>query len=246
MSIQQTKGIVLRTVKYGETSVIVSIFTELFGVQSYIVNGVRTTGKSSSKAVMLQPSAILDLQVYHNELKNLQRIKEYKWSCLYARVLTDVTRNAVAMYMVELLQKGLKQPEKNPDLFQFTEDAFIHLDKADAAVTANYPIYFCLHLAQFFGFRLQDNYSDKNNILDLKEGSFTDHTPSHPYYADSNLSKAVSQILKAQHPEELAQIKLNKNIRREILLTMQTYYALHIQEFGIMKTLPVLHTILSE
>jgi DNA repair protein RecO (recombination protein O) len=246
MSIQQTKGIVLKTIKYGETSVIVSIFTELFGAQSYIVNGVRTTGKSSSKAVMLQPSGILDLEVYHNELKNLQRIKEYKWSYLYARVLTDVTRNAVAMYMVELLQKCLKQPESNPDLFHFTEDAFIHLDKADSAVTANFPIYFSLHLAQFFGFRLHDNYSDRDHILDLKEGSFIDHIPAHPYYSDGGIGKAISQILKAQHPDELAQIKLNKNIRREVLLTMQSYYALHIQEFGVMKTLPVLHTILSD
>ena len=46
----KTKGIVLRTIKYGETSVVVTIFTELFGVQTYMVNGVRTTKKSSAKA----------------------------------------------------------------------------------------------------------------------------------------------------------------------------------------------------
>ena len=151
MTIHQTKGIVLRTVKYGETSVIVSAFTELFGVQSYLVNGIRTSGKSSSKAALFQPAAILDMEVYHNELKNIQRIKEYKWSFLYKHVLTDVTKNAVAMYMVELLQKSLKQPEKSPDLFHFCEDSFIQLDVAEAPVIANFPIYFCLHLAHFFG-----------------------------------------------------------------------------------------------
>ena len=41
--VHKTKGIVLRTVKYGETSVIVTILTELFGLQSYLVNGVRTS-----------------------------------------------------------------------------------------------------------------------------------------------------------------------------------------------------------
>src|ERR1035437_5213843 len=156
MTIHQTKGIVLRTVKYGETSVIVSVFTELFGVQSYLVNGIRTSGKSSSKVALFQPAAILDLEVYHNELKNIQRIKEYKWAYLYKHVLTDVTENAVAMYMVELLQKSMKQPEKNPDLFHYCEDSFVQLDGAEAAVIANFPIYFCLHLAHFFGFRLQD------------------------------------------------------------------------------------------
>jgi DNA repair protein RecO (recombination protein O) len=246
MVIHRTKGIVLKTVKYGETSVIVSVFTELFGVQSYLVNGIRTTGKTSSKAALFQPSAILDLEVYHNELKNLQRIKEYKWAFLYQHVLTDVTKNAVAMYMVELLQKSLKQPENNPDLFHFCEESFIQLDGAETAEIANFPIYFCLHLAYFFGFRLQDNYSQSQNILDMKDGLFIDHIPSHSYFMEPSLSKAVAEILKTRHPSELTHTKLNQKVRRDILLALQTYYALHIQDFGILKTLPVVHTILGE
>src|SRR5665213_266499 len=116
-----TKGIVLRTIKYGETSVIAAIFTEMFGIQSYIVNGVRTQGKSS-KAHFFQPSSLLEMQVYHNELKNLQRIKELKWSSLYKNILSDVIKNAVALYMIELLQKCLKQPETNACLL-YTSDA---------------------------------------------------------------------------------------------------------------------------
>ena len=76
---QSTRGIVIRTVRYGETSVIVNIYTELFGLQSYIVNGVRTNSKKGhGKGNSFQPAAILDLVVYHNEIKNLQRIKEFK------------------------------------------------------------------------------------------------------------------------------------------------------------------------
>ena len=89
--IHKTKGIVLRAVKYGETSLVLTLFTELFGLQSYIVNGVRTISKKgSSKSVFFQPSAILDLVVYHNEYKNLQRIKEYKWAHLYQHVFLRV------------------------------------------------------------------------------------------------------------------------------------------------------------
>ena len=43
--VHKTKGIILRSVKYGETSLIVTAFTELFGLQSYLVNGVRTVSK---------------------------------------------------------------------------------------------------------------------------------------------------------------------------------------------------------
>ena len=72
--LQHTKGVVLRTLKYGETSVIVTIFTELFGIQSYIVNGVRvSTKKGSGRANLFQPSAILEMIVYHNEIKQIGR-----------------------------------------------------------------------------------------------------------------------------------------------------------------------------
>ena len=80
MVTHKTKGIVLKTVRYGETSIIAGIFTELFGLQSYLINGVRITSKKGSgKANLLQPGAILDMVVYHNELRNLQRVKEFKW-----------------------------------------------------------------------------------------------------------------------------------------------------------------------
>ncbi|MGZ8510802.1 MAG: DNA repair protein RecO, partial [Chitinophagaceae bacterium] len=169
--LHNTKGIVLRTVKYGETSVIVSIFTELFGIQSYLVNGVRvSTKKGSGKANLFQPSAILEMIVYHNELKQLQRIKEFKWGIIYQHILSDVRKNAVAVYMIELLIKCLKQPEANPELFHFVEDSFMHLDGASDSVTANFPLFFALHLPVFFGFRFNDNYSDTCPFLDLKEG----------------------------------------------------------------------------
>src|SRR5665213_1780296 len=165
-----TKGIVLRTIKYGETSVIASVFTELFGIQSYLVNGARTSGKSG-KAHFFQPSSILEMEVYHNELKNLQRIKDLKWSAIYKNILSDVTKNSVALFMVELLQKSLKQPETNENLFQFCEDAFLQLDTADIEVTANFSIYFSIQIAQISGFRLQNNYSEQKNIFNLHEGS---------------------------------------------------------------------------
>jgi DNA repair protein RecO (recombination protein O) len=241
--IYSTKGIVLRTVKYGETSVITGIFTEMFGIQSYIVNGVHATGKTS-KAHFFQPSSILEMQVYHSELKNLQRIKEVNWSYLYRNILSDVTKNAVALYMVELLQKCLKQPESNSDLFYFCEHAFLQLDASDVEVTANFPLYFCLQLAHFFGFRIQNNYSDERNLFNCREGNFADKILVNDHFVEAGLSYQISQLLKALQPEDLQEIKLNKNIRRTILSALENYYAFHIPEFGVMKTLPVLHELL--
>lgn len=243
--IYSTRGIVLRCIKYGETSVIASIFTELFGIQSYMVNGVRTSGKTS-KAHLFQPSSLLDMQVYHNELKNLQRIKEVKWSVVYKTVLSDVIKNSVALYMVELLQKCLKQPETNADLFHFCEDALLQLDISDAEITANFPMYFSLQLAQFFGFTLQDNYSEKRPVFSISEGSFVESSSTATDHLPVSTSALMSQLLKALHPNELDQIKLNRNARKEILQSIQSYYEWHIPDFGNMKTLPVLSAILND
>ena len=244
--IAKTKGIVLRNIKYGETSLVVTMFTELFGMQTYLVNGVRMSPKKGTpKALLFQPAAILELVAYHNDFNNLQRLKEYKWEFLYQHVLSDVHKNAVALFMVELLGKCLKQPEPNPDLFYFTEDALHHLDVASSAVTGNFPLFFALHLAVFFGFRINDEFSSEKHFLDLEEGRFVEDQPIHQYYLIDREAAAVSEILKIQQPHELEQVYLNQDMRRRILHGLEQFYVLHVPEFGTMRTLPVLREILS-
>ena len=243
--IHKTKGIVLRTVKYGETSVIVTIFTELFGVQSYLINGVRTASKrGGSNAGMVQSAAMLDLVIYHQESKNLQRIKEFNWNYLYKNIFSDVTTHAVALFMIELLQKCLKQPEPNPELYYFMEDALISLDAADLKMQANFPLFFALHLAGFFGLRIDDNYSERRSFLDLREGYFTEERPLHPHYLEDPLSEISSHLLKIMQPAELAELPLNKEKRRLLLSAFEDFYSIHITGFTALKTLPVLRTIL--
>jgi DNA repair protein RecO (recombination protein O) len=240
----KTKGIVLRSIKYGETSLVVTIFTELFGVQTYMVNGVRTAKKASAKANYFQPAAILDLIVYHSENKSMQRIKEFSWAVLYNNVLTDVIKNSIASYIMELLQKCLKQPEANADLFNFCEEVLLQLDTCSKKVAANFPLFFALHLTHFFGFRMADDFDSVNCFLDLQEGMFIDHQPVHPHFIEGEKAALTSQLLKVMQPYELEEFTLNHIIRRQLLLHFHDYYALHIPEFGQMKTLMVLHEVL--
>ena len=240
----KTKGIVLRTTRYGETSLVVTILTELFGVQTYMVNGVRTSKKSFAKANHFQPGAILDMVVYHNEQGTMQRIKEFRWDFLFQQVLSDVIKNNVALYMVELLQKCLKQPEQNTVLFYFCEEVLIRLDQADKAITANFALYFSLQLPQFFGFKMNNDFDEGQNILDLEEGNFVAKQPEHPHFIEGELARITSQLLKVMQPDELSEFKLHHDTRRKLLLHYNNYYALHIPDFGQMKTLAVLHEVL--
>lgn len=240
----KTKGIVLRTVKYGETSIITTIYTELFGIQSYIVKGVRqNTKKPSSKAIYFQPAAILDMIVYHNELKNLNFIKEYQWGYLYQNILFDVIKNTVATYMTELVQHSLKQPEANPELFYMIEDTLKQLDKGTSALVAHLPLYFCLHLSGELGFRIQGEYNIQTPFLDLQEGQFVEKKPLHSFFVENHLASATSQLLSVNFYNDLENLHLNKNLRRELILVYQNYLALHIEHFGEIKSLPILQEI---
>lgn len=241
-----TKGIVLRTVKYGETSVIASIYTELFGVQSYMVKGVRqSTRKSQGKAGLFQPGAILQMEVYHNDLKQLQFIKEYGWAFLYDKVFFNVVRNAVAMYIIEVLQHSLKQPEANPELFYLIEDTLKQLDRGNDTLVANLPLYFTLHLGSELGFQLQGEFSKRTPVLDLQEGMFTSEMPVHPYFVSGETASFASRINNIQFYNDLEEITMPRLQRRELLENLQHYIALHVTDFGTLRSLEILQEVLA-
>lgn len=240
-----TKGLIIRTVKYGETSLVVSVFTSLFGLQQYMVKGVRTSKKSASfSASQFQVGNILELVVYHNEKNTLQHIKECKQPYYFEHLFADVTKNAVLLFMIELLQKCIKEPDTAPELYDFIEDVILGLDKASPAQTANLPLFFIVHLSHFFGFRLMDNYTTDDTILDLREGQFVSQLPMHQMIITYPKSEIISQLLRVMQIDELDQIPLNKQIRNELLDACLQFYELHISPFGQMKSLPVIRTLL--
>lgn len=242
----KTKGIVLRTVKYGETSVITSVYTELFGLQTYIVKGVREPAKNrQSKSLSFQPGAMLEMEVYHNNLKNLQFIKEYKWAFIYQKVLFDVIRTAIAQFIIELFLQTIKQPEGNPELFYLLEGSLLETDKAGDAVAANLPLYFILHLATESGFEIHGSYSIETPVLDLKEGSYTSATPSHKDYMEGSFAAITSNIQHINFYNDLENIKLNRESRRYLMHALLKYISFHITDFKELKSLPILQEIVN-
>lgn len=239
----KTRGIVLRTVRYGETSLVVTVFTELFGIQTYMVNGVRKSGKNSSKAAFYQPAALLDLVVGHHEQKSMQRIREAQWARLYQQVFSDVIRNCVALYLTELLHKCLRQPEEQPELYDFMEDVLIQLDTAPSAVVANLPLFFALQLPQFFGFKINPVNPRNYAWLDLQEGCFVAERPLHELYLEGEPAAITAQILQSMHPDELVGLPMHQQMRRNLLHQYHAYYSCHLPEFGRLKTIEVLYDV---
>jgi len=242
--LHNTKGIVLRVTKYGDTSVIISAYTELFGLQQYMVKGVRTTSKKgASKGVFYQPGAILQMEVYHAPMKSLQMLKEANWDYVYQTVYSDILRNAVALYIVEVLQQTL-QPEPHPELFYLIEDTLKQLDKGGPGLVSNLPIYFLIHLSQTLGFGLQGKYSSETPLLDIKEGEFVAKPPAHPYFLEAQTAQVASTFLQVQFYNDLETISLSGAQRKKILELFQLSLSWHYKKFSEIKSLPILQSIL--
>ena len=149
------------------------------------------------------------------------------------------------MYMVEMLQHSLKQPEAHAELFYMTEDSLKQLDTANATFTANLPLYYSLHLAGELGFRIQGDYNQQTPFLDLQEGQFVEVRPTHSYYLESLLAAATSQLLSINFYNDLEGLHFSRQTRRSLIIAYQNYVALHVHDFGEINSLSVLQEIFS-
>jgi DNA repair protein RecO (recombination protein O) len=233
------KGIVLNTIKYTDASVITKIYTDAFGLQSYLVNGVHAK-KSATKINLLQPLSLLDLVVYNKGKRQLQRIKEMKCEQPFTSIPFDVAKRCIVIFLDEVLCKSLHEEEQNPLLFNFITNALQILDlKSDNC--ANFHLLFLLHLSKHLGFYPQENYNADRPYFDLRAGQFKSQLPNHPDFTAGLISNKLSLLLNSNF-ESISSIALANLERKELLEKILKYYELHIATFKDVNS----HLILQE
>lgn len=222
--IQKTRGIVFRYVKFRETSIIVTIFTESFGLQSYIVNGVRSARSSGHKIALYQPLTLLDLVVYHRETARINRIKELKCIHPYRSLVEDVRKSAIAMFITEVINKTVKEEAQAAEIFQFLFNTLLELDQQEIAFE-NFHLIFLVKLSRYLGFGAHTT-SDimRYKILPMEE------------------EERLQQLIDADFSSS---ILLNSHQRRAMLDILIKFYAEHIESLGEIKSIHVLREVLS-
>jgi DNA repair protein RecO (recombination protein O) len=240
--LHKTRGIVLRTTNFSESSVVAKIYTELFGLQSYLINGVRNK-KAKVKANLLQPLTLLNLVVYHKERGGLQRISEIRADVPFASIPYRIVKSSVVLFLNEILNQAILEEEVNPDLFHFIYNSVCILDLLDEddGGCANFHMAFLMQLSKFLGFFPLGQYSEGREVFNLKEGLFQKILPNHPNYLSNPLSKTLYQLATFPYTE-INRIFLSKSERKELLQKILLYYQLHISGFSNIKA----HLILEE
>jgi len=239
--LHKTRGIVFKTTDYGENSIIVQVFTEKFGLQSYIVNGAKKA-KAKIGRNMFQPLHLLDMVVYHKNTGNVQRIKELKNSPLLQSIPYDVIKSSIAIFLNEVLYKAVKQQTADEHLFDFVFNAIEWLDHQTEGL-ANFHLFFLIRLTRYLGFYPDRVPTGNADYFDLKNGVFCNYKPDTILYLSPPHTQNFTALLQSTF-ENILQLKLNNDERRYLIQKILDYYALHIEGFGNIRSHEILEEVL--
>ncbi|MCO6477704.1 MAG: DNA repair protein RecO [Phaeodactylibacter sp.] len=237
----KTRGIVLRSMKYSETSIIADIYTEERGMRSYIISGVRSR-KAKIKASLLQVMSLVDMVAYDRHEKGLNRVRELRPAHVFQSLPFDVRKSAVGLFMAEVARKTIREPEENRRLFDFLFHTFRFLDET-AGPIANLHLFFLLELSSFLGFVPAEEWSEKTPVFDLQEGVFVAEPPPHAYYLGKDESRLLHQLLD-KSMEACHELSMQWQQRRSLLLHLIDYYRLHIENLPEIHAHVVLQEVL--
>jgi DNA repair protein RecO (recombination protein O) len=238
----KTRGIVLHTLKYSENSIIIKMYTDTLGLQSFIIKSARSK-KSRMKAGNFQPLSLLEIVVYQSKKQSMLPIKEIVSCRLFEQIPYDIKKSAIAFFIAELLYKALREDSPNKNLFDFITSAVERIDKTNERIS-DYHLFFMIELSKHLGFFPMNNFDKQHTIFNLMEGNFQKRLPEHPYFADNVLSNHLHKLLNASF-DNFEEVRFQPDIRRELVQKMMDYYRIHINGFSVLNSHIVLEEVFS-
>lgn len=236
----KTLGIVLKSIKYSETSLIVDIYTQGLGVKTYMFNSVRTPKPKVSPS-LLQPLSIVDIIVYDRLDKGINRVKEIKSHIQFKTLPYNIVKSSIGVFILELFSKTIKENEHNDALFHFLYKAVVYIDHTEHNLSF-YPLFFMVKLSKYIGFHSSSNRNEENLYFDLKEGHFLKEPPMHIFYLDEKMSSFYNQIVMNEDYDTLY-CSANHTERSMLLDEIIKYYEYHTEKELSLKSLAVLKQI---
>lgn len=219
--LHKTTGIVLHTIKYGDSSIIAHIYTRDFGRQSYIINSVRSK-RSKFHYSNFQPLTLLRLEVDHKNTRDIQRIRDLKIDQPFHHIHSDIIKNTIALFVGEVLYRSLNDVEGNHALFDYAKSAIQILDFCEEG-KVNFHLIFLVQFTRFLGIFPQNNLE-----LDRYQ----------PAEIELKLHELITYSL-----NDLAVIKITNSQRNSLVSAMVDYYYYHLEGMGKLSSLKILHEI---
>lgn len=236
----KTTAIVLHNIKYGDSKMIVDMFTRAHGRMSFVVS-IPKSSKSKLRKQFFQPLSMLSLEYDYRPKVQLQKIRNVALFHPYSSLPFDIDKLTVGMFISEFLYHSLYGEQANEPMFDYIYDSLQWFDGSPSP-TANFHLVFMMRLSRFLGFYPNLDDYVQGCVFDLRNGSFSSVAPLHSDYLSSAEASLMSLMMRMNYPT-MHLFKFTRAQRNRLLDVIVQYYRLHIPGFPEMKSLDVLRNI---
>ncbi len=238
--LQKTRAIILHTVRYGDSSLIVQAYTEQFGRISLLLKGARKS-KKSNRAAMFQPLYMLDLDIYYRDNREMHWIREASVTSGNPGIHLDVVKSAQAIFISEVLLRTIREEEKNPDLFGFLRHSIISFNQTVPA-SPSFHILFLFRLTRYLGFFPRNNFSADGRFFNTGKGAFSTTPDSADPELERRLGEQWHHFFACEY-STVDQLFSNHEQRNLFLDSLLLFYRHHHPSMKELKSTDVLRTI---
>lgn len=239
--LQKVQGIVLRTVRYKDASLIADVYTEAMGRVSFMVSVPRSR-KAAVKSVLFQPLALVELEADFRPNASIYKVKEARSFHPFATLPYDPFKAAIALFLAEFLCRAVREEAENRPLFAYLRHSIVWLDECRGGF-ANFHLVFLMRLSRFLG--LYPNLEDyrAGDYFDLRNACFTSTRPQqHPHYIEPAEAARLTTLMRMNY-ETMHLFGMSRAERTRCLVLLNEYYRMHLPDFPELKSLEVLRAL---
>lgn len=237
----KARGVVLNTIKYGESSMVAHILTDVGGRRGYMVQGLgKGKGASRGKGALFQPMFLVEFVGVESSKMQLDRMREVTLAEPLQSIPFDVRKSTIALFMSELLYKLIREVEPNSPLFEYVYGSVVALDRMDAGVY-NFHLWFMVGLSRFLGFYPSGEWQE-GAIFDIEAGCFTLQAPRSGLFIGAENSRLLHTLMQTS-AAQLDGLQLSRLQRKDFIASLLAYFGYHLDVIHSISSLRILSEI---
>ena len=233
----KTEAIVLHSIKYGETRVIVDMFTRTSGRLSFAVT-LPKTSRGKMKKQLFQPLTLLNIECDVRVQKGLQKLRNASITMPLPSLQTHPSKLSITLFLAEFLYHALKGEQRNELLFDYVVSSLQWLDGCNTSV-ANFHLVFLMRMARFLGFYPNLDDYHPGCYFDLRASTFSLEPPVHRDVLLPAEAEKVQLMMRMDY-QTMHLFQLSRHDRGRLLEIALAYYRIHLPAFPELRSLGVL------
>lgn len=241
--LQSTRGLVFHVSRYADSSGIVKIYTEEYGLQSFIVKSLFSR-RARMRPGMFGHLALLDMVADYKPGRTLHYLREISLNKSFHGISDNIGKSTILLFINEVLYKSIREEEVNKELFNFIEYTLVTLNDTTLPIHS-FHLLFLIHLSEHLGFGPALSLTGDEGYFDMLTGVSSETLPDHTYYINGQALVLLRLLIQRDYPQ-LEGFNYAKTVRFELLDKYLDFFRIHLPDMSELKSVKVLHEILSD